>query len=208
MSDNTLLQQFITVMKPSYGGGFLTVMLGALVTVIIMTPLFNDQFNLEQYTDYAEGQSPALTQRIEDTSTAINSSSFLGDVSVFIAWSITGVLGYLAITSMVQIVKRSVESIDTVEHAPVDKKSAERELVEKVLLRAGALLLLYGYYLFGISTVLPSLTVLGQYSLSSGAMGTILGVVAVTILASIAVHIAVVLVRLILLRTRIFFKSY
>lgn len=207
MANESMKQQFLTIIKPSFGGGLLTIAIGIVVAVAIMTPQFYSQFNLDRYSTFVKGEPSEIAKNVMEANEAINTSPIVADLSVFLAWSLTGVFGFLALNSIVQIVKRSLQTIDEVEHAVVDKKSAERELVDKVALRLIALLLLYAYYMVGINLLLPVLTVLSQYTLSSGPFALLLPLGAMIIITSLSVHTGIVLLRLLLLRTRIFFTS-
>lgn len=201
-------QQILRTLQPSRGGALLTLLFSIVITVFIMTPVFIRQLDIQLYTDYIASNPTELTERISKASEVINGSKFAADISVFIVWSLVGAVSYLIVSGVIQAIRRSVETIDNVEHAVVDKKSAERELIEKIAIQISAVVLLYFFYILARTYVLPTLTVLSQSALKlEGALVALLLATMIAILF-VSIHIVVVLLRFILLRTRLFFSSY
>ncbi len=173
-----------------------------------MTPIFIRQLNIQQYIDYIAQNPTQMSDQITNASDAINSSKLAADASVFIVWALAGVAGYLLISSIFQAVKRSIATIDDVEHAVVDRKSAERELFEKIIIQLSAVILLYCLYILVKTLILPTLTVLSLYALTQGASTVFVSLLAMVAILFLTIHLVVVLLRFALLRTRLFFGPY
>lgn len=202
------MQQILRTLQPSRGGALLTLLLSIIITVFIMTPIFIRQLDIQLYSDYIASNPTEITERISKASEVINGSKFAADLSVFIVWSLVGAISYLLVSGTIQAVRRSVQTIDNVEHAVVDKKAAERELIEKIAIQIGAVILLYIFYLLARTYILPTLAVLSQSALKQQGLVLPVLLIAMISILFVSIHVVVILLRFILLRTRLFFSSY
>lgn len=196
---------FLKLLMPSRTGGLLTVVFAFLITLAIMTPKFYELANLDLYLGYIKENPSGFYKQSLEASNVVNSSRFAADTSVFIVWGVAGLIGYSLILGAVRLVKNTREFIEDLEYSERRKQDIEREALLHTLLRVTAACLFFAVYTLLMQVILPLVVVLAQMALTSTVVEATGFMLVAVLLTSISMHLMIVVTRLALLRTRIFF---
>lgn len=149
---------------------------------------------------------PGLDATTQSVSNRLASNELLANLPLFIFWALVGAVVYMFAINIFTAFKYVAEVTDEIEHYEnVNRRQLIRVAVEKLAIRLGVLLVWIPYVLLFFSWVVPygiaaSLAASADFpSFSSGAIATL----AVIILFA-AIHLHVVLLRLLTLRVRLF----
>jgi hypothetical protein len=204
-SDREALIRFF---QPSVLSMVTAVILGlTAVAALILAQLFNS-VQIADYIDYTTKNPSTVQVRFSQASEAINSSEMVADFATFIAWGLAGLVGYAAIALLRHGVKAFVDFEQNVEYFKQSRGIILREAFFGLFLRLGAIGLMIALYNLGFSAILPGMLVLVQYAFSSSPALTVGLLFTVFLIMFTIAHVLVVLTRLFMLRTRVFYGHY
>lgn len=149
-------------------------------------------------------RSPAFEQLNEK----INGSPALADISVFFTWAIIGFLAYYLISFVTQLVSKELRFFEELASPQAHRRLLIREALLTLLVRLGATVALLGLAGFARDFVLPEFLTLTYSVLSLPPLQAALSFSAGIALLLLSLHALVILARILLLRTRIFFTKY
>ncbi len=200
------LSLFLRLLTPSRSGALLSAVIGIMVVLAIMTPRFYEMINVDFYVSYIADSPSDIIRQSEEASTIVNSSKFAADASVFVVWSIAGLIGYALVAAIARSLRNTREFIQELEYSERHRKDVEREALIHAILRIAAACCIALFYLTFMNVLLPLVVVFVHAALASPLAWAVLYITLAAIITILSVHISVVLGRLALLRTRIFFS--
>lgn len=198
----------IRILTPSWYGGLLALILTTVIVGYMVVPSLYAGSQFYQYfssSDYADAK---LTRDFQSVNIAVNTSSFSGDAAIFVIWSLVGLALYYIVLSLLRVGTNTVTFFEILEYFKRDREAIEREALIKLSVRLCGLLSLFVLYRFMMSYVLPYALIFSAKALESSPLLATGYVVAIAGSILLTIHIGVVLLRVILLRPRVFRASY
>lgn len=210
-------QIFLHIVSPSWFEFILSILIaigiaGSLVTIAISRDQQLSQYvamttqNVKQASKNEQntpiGQS---SKQIVDT---VNSSQLIGNATVFVLWALIGLLVYVAVNALWQKAKREVSFFERLSFFKNDRASILETTIEGLAVRLTAAVALIGFLALFRYIILPQVLAMIYEAFSATGYQAAISVVLGIFVLIICLHVTVVLVRLSLLRTRVFFTKY
>lgn len=138
----------------------------------------------------------------------LNGSSVIGDVTILCFWALIGLLVYSIVTTLWKGIASEIELFEHVSFLRVNRQSAIEDSIASLCIRLGAAIGLIGFAVIFRYYLLPQILVLlYDVFLPDKYLATLYAVCGIFLLM-VCLHIFVVLIRLMLLQTRVFFTKY
>jgi hypothetical protein len=158
--------------------------------------------------DFLTYQAGQITSSYHKVSNNLSSSSFFGNLPLLIFWSLVGLIVYLFVVNLFAAIRNTADLTSELKYVNADRRSLLWVSAEHLLVRLVVLGFWVFYIKFFFHHILPyciavSLVGSSQSNLLLGGGYTLLAVVVMWA----ALHVNVVLLRLLLLRPRIFSDS-
>lgn len=151
---------------------------------------------------------PFRSTAFEQLSEKLNSNAALADISVFFIWAIVGFLVYYLISFVTQLVSKELRFFEELASPEAHRRLLIRDALLTLLVRVGATVALLSLAGFMRDFVLPEFLTLTYSVLSLPPLQAALSFSAGILLLLLSLHALVILARILLLRTRIFFTKY
>lgn len=158
----------------------------------------------------AEGDGPRLpfqSSAFEQLSEKLNSNPALADISVFFIWAIVGFLVYCLISFVWQLVSKELRFFEELASPKAHRRLLIKEALLTLLVRVGATVALLSLAGLMRDFILPEFLTLTYSVLSLPPLEAALSFAAGIALLLLSLHVFVILMRILLLRTRIFFTK-
>ena len=156
----------------------------------------------------SESWQPFHSPAFEQLNEKINSSAALADITVFFTWAIIGFLAYYLISFVWQLITKELRFFEELASPQAHRRLLIKDALLTLLVRLGATAALLGLAGFVRDFVLPEFLTLTYSVLSLPPLQAALSFSAGIVLLLLSLHALVVLTRILLLRTRIFFTKY
>lgn len=196
------------LVTPSVGSGVITAIAAATVISLLVAPqLFNND-QIQQYMQFTQENPTPLQQQFQNVNISINSSGIAANSAVFIIWGFAGLVGYALLASIGRGIHNLIQFEKNVEYFEGDRQSIIREALVHTVARLSAVGLLICLYFLGMYVILPAVVVAVQLALDAPLALAAASIIGAFLLSSITIHTLIVLTRLLLLRTRIFFERH
>lgn len=186
---------------PSIGGSavslFLLVLLGF---VFILSSFTENGYIREAFSQVAVNETAA--NRYQQVSLAINSSELVGNAVIFAVWAVIG----LVLFNLVWVLMSSKRSISELARLFVIRHRAQEAFQERAVqmtIRVAALILLIGLLILFVTWLLPYLITAFDTTLLVGPIEYAAAIISVWLVLVACGHLAVVLLRCMLLRYRL-----
>jgi hypothetical protein len=201
---------FVKLMTPSWFEFFSSVIISLGIGGYLVTEALRRDINFQEYVRQT-------SSTLHDTNTdsyhalinSINGNQLIGDATIFCLWAIVGLMLYSLVTSLWHLTQREVGFFERLRFAP---KSGKKFLIENALvglaLRFGALVGLVAFGSLFRYVLLPKIIALIFDVFSPDTATAVLHASSGIILLIASLHVIIVLVRISLLRTRVFFTKY
>lgn len=178
------------------------------VLAALTFPHVLSMYGIDEYVSYVREQPGDLMMRYSEAGEALNSSELAADASVFVVWGITGLIGYALIASIIRAIRNIAAFERDIKYFQAYRAGIIREALVHVFVRLLAASLILGVYFIATTIIIPAITAAVQTALVGGvAVG--IGLYLASLLAVMAsLHVVVILTRLIVLRTRVFYDKY
>jgi hypothetical protein len=189
---------------PSWFSG-LIVILAALALVISTVVAMNFHGSSLEFliNDKPEPQVTSTTvQSIDDR---FSSNALISNIPLFIFWGAIGVIAYTFTMSIIGALQNVVDLREEMDYVHVNRRQLLREAGTHLIVRLVALLAWLAYANFSLHFLLPYVVASAQAG--SGGLGWLAStgyIVWAIVVATITLHIHVVLARLLWLRPRLF----
>lgn len=202
-TDSRLLTMLVT---PSWLSGVVAVV-GAL-GIIIGTMLSAQFEGSSLQAEYLKYQSTASPANYNDATDNFFGSGFINNLPLLIFWALIGVVVYLFAVSIFNAVRHTAELKGELEYANVNRRSLLMQAGMHLAIRLVALIVWVAYINFFLHQIVPycmAATLAGMSQITTWqGIGFIILAAVVLVLA---IHLHAIMLRLIVLRPRIFTKA-
>lgn len=138
----------------------------------------------------------------------LNGSSIIGDATILCFWALIGLLAYAIVNTLWRGIASEIKLFEHISFLRVNRQSAIEDSIMSLCIRLGAVLGLIGFAAMFRYYLLPQiLALLYDVFLPDKYLATLYAVGGIFLLM-VCLHIFVVLMRLMLLQTRVFFTRY
>jgi hypothetical protein len=196
------LKLFIRTLLPSTTSAIWSVAAGVLfcITVIFLSRYRTSSLH-KGYINYVSGHS--LTPSFLDKS--IFSTGIVGNALIFAFWLVAGVIVYVLAVDIVKGLKSTFEVEQELSYVHLDRSALLKYTFTRLLIRLGTWIIWLPYLYEFFHSLLPaaaylSIAASGATSLALRPVDAALSI----LLVAVTIHINIVLLRLVLLRTRVF----
>lgn len=184
----------------------LIISIGALIA--LFTPILYVGSDFETYFQFVEKKPTGVYGDYQDISAQVNSSKLAADTSVFTLWAITGLLGYALIASGMKVIANLEGLKDELNYTHANKRSVLIEALEHAVVRIGGLFGLYSLAEIFVTAIVPYILLLAHQSVGASGFMLALNLFIAFLIVMGTVHLATILIRLIVLKTRVFVPTY
>ncbi len=204
----THLWKFRKLLQPSFMGSLISIATALAIvgttmyTIVSRTDVFNYYF-----PDLA-GKDIAFYDNYQRVSDAINSNDLVGNGVIFIIWAIIGLALYYIIIGIIVATTDARQFLDHLSYVHTNKVIEWHDALIGLLLRVIAMISLIGFIDLFMTHFLPYCLSLVKNALVETGYVSILDTLQAVVIIALSIHIVVILVRLFLLRVRIFFGKY
>lgn len=186
----------------------LAVVLSLIFLVLFIIPLIIADTPYGEYFHADLLRQSETFLNFERISIAVNSSQFAGDAAVFIAWAVAGLIAYFIFEAFINSVRSAAIYANVMEHFKQQRLEVSERLVARIFVRIatlGGILVLYKLtFTWGI----PTVVFLVQHAAEASLFGALWRITLALVLVLAIVHLFVILLRTMLLKTRIFYTIY
>jgi hypothetical protein len=194
----------LRLLQPSWYGGLFTI-IGSIITIAtIFIPLFYEGSWADVYFDTAKRNNTGFFSDFSRLSTAIESSDFAGDMAVFVVWALVGLALYYVLLSIAGAASGTFQFLQLITYFKADRNRLGTEAVIRLVIRLTAIVSIYGLYTFFVSDILSYVVIFTRKALFVSPYIGLLYIAFACILLIVSVHTLVILVRIMLLKYRIF----
>jgi hypothetical protein len=204
MSYASSAHAFLRLLQPSWHGGLFTILFGVVTVGILFVPLFYDGSWADLYFDTAKKNNTVFYTDYSQLSSAVESSDFAGDVAVFVVWSLAGLAIYFVLASILETASHTFRFIQLLEYFKSDRQRLGVEALVRLTVRLSALVGVYLLYTYAVSDIVPFIIYATHKSLHAELLPGILYLLLAGVLLSLTAHVLVILMRIMLLKYRIF----
>ncbi|HRJ06054.1 MAG TPA: hypothetical protein PK096_00595 [Candidatus Saccharibacteria bacterium] len=199
-------KQIAELLAPSISSAIVALVGAALAVAFLLLPqLFNND-HVSQYFEFARENQNGLLQRYDEVNVALNSSEVAANLAVFMIWGLAGLVGYALVSSMGRGIRNFIQFEQTVEYFERDRRAIIREALIHTTVRLVAVGLIVCLYFLGMYVILPVAFVATQAAFNAPVLLGTISIFGAFLLTLLSIHVLVLLVRLLLLRTRVFFN--
>lgn len=199
---------YLRILQPSFSSGMLTVLVTLATILILLSPSLYSGSEFARYFDSASITNSSGYEKYQAVSQTVNTSEFAADASVFAVWMVIGLFAYSIASSVAKLVGGFRRFITEVEHFKADRERIAREALVHLVVRVAAIITLYVLYSLFVAYGLAYLFLFAQAALTGSLLVGVWNVLLITLLTAFTVHFSVVLLRITLLRVRVFFDRY
>ena len=196
-------RRLLTMMLlPSWLSGVIDFSITCIICV--GTVLLADYQSSSIRLDYLNYQAARISAAYQDINTSLSRNAFFANLPLFAFWAIVGLVVYLFVTNMYGAIGSTAKLKTEMGYVHANRAKLIREALIHLAIRTAVLIVWILYILFFLHRILP-------YCLAASLIGTshiqllisgsyvMLGIAVM----AVALHIHVVLLRLLLLRPRI-----
>jgi hypothetical protein len=198
----------LKILAPSFSSTTISLLGAVSVVVFVLTPFFYRGSYLEQYGEALVKARGGLNESYTVISQEINSSELVGNIVIFCVWAVVGLAIYYLVLSLLSLVFDVMRFASLLGYGSRDNKSIIMEAGERLALRVLGIVGLGVFTVFALQIAAPAILTLIAASFSSSYVLGALYLIASVLFLTAIVHIVVVLLRVIFLRTRLIFRDY
>lgn len=195
------------LLLPSVGSAFLCTGL-SIATLAIASLLYNAHTGFLYTLLFGPDSSVDLIQSARGTFDAIFQTTFsnpvLNKVIFFAFWCLVGLVVYALLSGIGKTTSVIAETAEQMHYLHAKKRQFEEQLGLRVIVYTMTGLLGFLYSIFFFKTLLPFSILCGRIGISALNFSGWLYVMAGTVVLTLSYHIFIVLIRLLLLRPRIY----
>ena len=197
---------FGILIMPSWLSGIIDVIIG--LVVVIGTIFLSRYQGSSVRVDYLNYLSGNQSQLYKDVNTGILSNQFVSNLPLILFWGLIGIIVYLFATNIFAAVRNTAQLRSELEYANVDRHSLLVQAGQHLVIRIVVLVAWILYIRFFFYHVLPYCIAATLAGLSQ--VTTPLGIgyiVLAFVVMIVALHIHTIMLRLLLLKPRLFTKA-
>ena len=178
----------------------------AIVTALVVGTVTKSSLYRHYFPDLT-GQHVAFYDNYQHVQHAINSSSFLGNASVFMVWAMIGLVIYYIVVGIVTAATGTRHFLEHLSYSHTDKVAEWRNALAGLLIRLVVLVIFFSFVHFYLRDITARVVALATTSVQLSLV-SVMSFIAAFAICFVLFHGVVVLARLFLLRTRVFYTKY
>ena len=173
------------------------------VTFVIVSTFFKGSTLRQQLLDFSSSHSAASAQTISRT---LDKNAFISNLPLFLFWCLVGFVIYMFAINIYGVVQHTAEVLDELNNnVHIDRRQLIRESFEKLGLQITVAIIWVAYIVAFFHYIIPYVIVLclaaADNLLSLVSLGSLFLAVIILLLG---LHVHTLLLRLLMLRTRLF----
>ena len=202
-SENKIVtsRQLVELLTPSGISSVICVVSGMVFTLGVV--LINRYRSSSLELQYKYYQAHKTVSNSHLTGTILN-NSIINDLPLIIFWAVTGAVIYLIAADIVKAFSSAIELREELDYVHVHRKILIRDTLIKLSIRLIVIAITLPYLIFFFHRILPyavKLSILA--TTASNTLMIAMYIVSSILLLSLAIHVIVVLARLLLLKPRV-----
>lgn len=198
----------LKIIAPSFLSGFVSLVSAVGVIAWVLIPFFYVGSYLERYGEVLVKARGGIVDLYAFITNELNSSDLIGNITIFCVWAIVGLAVYYLVVALLSLVIDLIRFADILGYENSDKKSIVTEASERFMLRTVGIVCLGVFAAVVFQLIVPVILTLIAASFSSPPLMAAMYLIASVVFTMAVVHIIVVLLRVIFLRTRLIFRDY
>jgi len=189
---------------PSWSEVTITILLSIATVLMVVVPQLYERSSYSAYLNLDTASQTDVYQNISNVTQAINSSTFASTVAVFMFWAFIGLVVFFLVDTLLRSLESMTSFLDAIHLSRRNRAHLEVEGLTRLGIRVAAAAGLYLLYQAFITRLLPAALLLSHRSLDAGRLSAVLYMVGSMVLLTLTIHVAVILLRLLFLRVRVF----
>lgn len=198
--------QFLQLIMPSWFEAAVVFLVATIAVVLLVTPSLYAGSEFEVYFSYVERNPTELQAGYNELSEKVNTSELAADISVFGLWALVGLAGYAIISSIMRVIRQTAQFHDELEYSHTDKRAV---IIESVIHLGVRLLAVGGLYILLMLLLTRAVPLFALQFRSLNPSDTLLFITNCLLAGALIVvstHAVTILLRLVALRTRVFYS--
>lgn len=199
------LTAFGELLKPSWLSGLLAVVISLAVVIGAVALLHYNGSDWQQLIDHRQQQASAVSTNSGTFEDKVNSNAFISSLPLLIFWAGIGMIVYSFIIAITDVFRNVLELKEEMHFVHANRRYLLRQALFHLLLRGIFLLMLVFLVSFTLHTILPY--VIAMAYAGSGGLGWIYNatyLVGGVVIGALTLHLHAVLLRLVVLKPRLF----
>lgn len=198
----------LQIISPSWFEFVFSILVAVGLSGFLVFAAISRDAEISQYVSITTENIKQAGEGSKDVVSTINNSPLIGDATIFVLWALVGLMIYAVVNALWQKAKSEVGFIERLQFFKNDRANMLESTFQGLALRLAATVGLIGFLTAFRYSILPQILAL-IYSAFSMPIHQATLAVGIGIFAIIlCLHVVVVLIRLSLLRTRVFFTKY
>jgi hypothetical protein len=200
---NLDLTLFRILLTPSWLSGLVDVSIAVLLTAVTIVATIYQTSSIR--LDYLQYQAGHVASTYESVNNRLSENNFVSNLPLLIFWSLVGLIVYLFAANIFTAIHNTAELKTELQFVHTDRKKLLWTAMVHLLIRGCVLVAWIIYILFTIHRIFPycvalAITASGHNGLVMNTEYALLG----TVVGAVALHLHVILMRLLLLKPRSF----
>lgn len=193
----------LEILAPSFMSGSIAVIFSSTVMAVILIPFVYLGEYLEQYREAIHLYSGTLLETYMRISERLNSSELVANIVVFCGWAVVGFAVYYLVFSLLSLFIDVMTFAQLLGFKNSDKKTLIVQAFEQFAVRTFGIASLALFLWFSFEILAPVVPTLVAAAMSSSPFLGALYILSAAVFLSAALHVVVVLLRVIFLRVRL-----
>ncbi len=198
----------LQIVSPSWFEFVFSILVAVGLAGFLVFGAISRDAELSQYVSITTENIKQAGEGSKDIVGTINNSPLIGDATIFVLWALIGLMIYAVVNSLWQKAKSEVGFIERLQFFKNDRASMLESTFQGLALRLAATVGLIGFLATFRYSILPHILALIYSAFSMPIYQATLAIGIGIFAIILCLHVTVVLVRLSLLRTRVFFTKY
>lgn len=205
---NTARDRFLYFVAPSFMSGLVTGLIAVIITVTVLTPYLYRGSYLEQYGEVLRRYPGGWTDTFRSISNQLNSNELVANISLFCAWAVVGLAVYYLFLMFLSMMSAVLNFRSLLEIRGANRREIIIGATERLAVRVGGLIGLALFAHVSFAFLVPVILTLIAASFTAPWVWGVLYIGAAVAFLLAALHVAVLLLRLIFLRPRVILWMY
>ncbi len=197
------------LLTPSWLSGLVVVVASLAVMTTTIAALHFPGSGLQLLlNDQSNGSQPSLDTGSLAVSSNFSSNELVSDIPLFVLWGCVGLLAYSFIMNLSGALRQASEFRAKLDFTNIDRQQLVQQALQRLALRAVVLVAWVLFIELTIHVILPYAVALTQFSSSAvGLFNTGLDAVLAFAVLVVCLHVHTIMLRLLLLKPRVFFSA-
>ncbi|MCA9325149.1 hypothetical protein KDA23_03745 [Candidatus Saccharibacteria bacterium] len=204
MADLSRTHILKTLLRPSWYESVVVIVTSIGLTAAIFVPMLYKHAGFATTLNLDSASGTEAYQSISKIGAAVNTSDAVSTVTVFMFWAFVGLVVFFLIDAGLRWAAAASSFLQSVRTARNKHSHIEVDGLERLTIRVGAATGLYLLFWIVSTWALPWVLLIAHQSLEANRLQATINLVGIALVISVVCHTAVILVRLALLRVRVF----